>query len=71
MRHVFLINPAAGKRNAAPFLIAQIEQVFADCDYTIVLSRGPGDCAIQAAAAAAAAPATDESAAQTQTEKEE
>lgn len=53
MRHVFLINPAAGKRNAAPFLIAQIEQVFADCDYTIVLSRGPGDCAIQAAAAAA------------------
>lgn len=53
MRHVFLINPAAGKRNAAPLLIAQIERVFADCDYTIALSRGPGDCAIQAAAAAA------------------
>lgn len=46
MRHVFLINPAAGKRDQTDAYRARIEPVCRSrgLDYTICVSREPGDC---------------------------
>ena len=46
MKHLFIINPAAGSRNRTEQYYAQIHAAChaRDLDYRIALSRGPGDC---------------------------
>ena len=54
MRHVFILNPAAGSRDRTAEVRAQIEAAFAGRDdYEIAVSCAPGDCAVLARAAAA------------------
>ncbi len=45
MRHIFIINPAAGKSDKTAEYTANIEKSCAGLDYAIAVSRGPGDCA--------------------------
>ena len=44
MKHLFIINPAAGKTDKTAEYTAQIEKSCAGLDYAIAVSRGPGDC---------------------------
>ncbi len=44
MRHIFVINPAAGKTDKTAEYRAQIEGRCAGLDYEIAVSQGPGDC---------------------------
>jgi YegS/Rv2252/BmrU family lipid kinase len=52
MRHLFILNPAAGKTDRTAEYRAKIEQAFAGQDYTIEVSRCKGDCTAIARAAA-------------------
>ena len=54
MKHLFLINPAAGKRGSTDALCRQIRETFAGLglDYEIFLGAAPGDCERRARAAA-------------------
>ena len=44
MKHIFIINPAAGKTDKTAEYTAKIEQRCAGLDYEICVSKGPGDC---------------------------
>ena len=44
MKHIFIINPAAGKTDKTADYTASIEAHCAGLDYEIALSREPGDC---------------------------
>lgn len=44
MRHIFVINPAAGKADKTAEYTAKIEASCRGLDYEIAVSRGPGDC---------------------------
>ena len=46
MRHLFIINPAAGSRDQTAEYTAKIQEAFADREdaYEIVVSGAPGDC---------------------------
>ena len=54
MKHLFLINPAAGKRGSTDALCRQITETFTGLglDYEIFLGAAPGDCERRARAAA-------------------
>jgi diacylglycerol kinase (ATP) len=54
IRHLFIINPAAGKRGSTDALVAQIHQVFSPGSdpYDILFTQGPGDAARYACQAA-------------------
>ena len=43
MKHIFILNPAAGKENAKEKLAAQLKSVYANVDYEIYETRGRGD----------------------------
>ena len=45
MRHIFIINPAAGKSDKTAEYRARIEEACAGLDYEIAVSQAPGDCA--------------------------
>lgn len=51
MKHLFIINPAAGSRDATEHYQASIRQHCAGLDYEIYISRCPGDCARRTAEA--------------------
>ena len=44
MKHIFIINPAAGKADKTAEYTAKIEKACKGLDYAIVTSRGAGDC---------------------------
>ena len=44
MKHLFIINPAAGSRDHTTQYTQEIQQVCAGLDYKIAVSAGPGDC---------------------------
>lgn len=44
MKHIFIINPAAGKSDKTAEYTAKIEAACGGLDYEIVISKGPGDC---------------------------
>ena len=44
MKHIFIINPAAGKNDKTADYTAKIEKSCAGLDYAVELSQGPGDC---------------------------
>ena len=44
MKHLFIINPAAGKSDKTAEYTAKIEKACTGLDYAIAVSRGPGDC---------------------------
>ena len=44
MKHIFIINPAAGKTDKTADYTAKIDSACAGLDYEIALSQGPGDC---------------------------
>ena len=44
MKHIFIINPAAGSRDRTRDYTAAIEAACKDLDYAIYISKGPGDC---------------------------
>ena len=44
MKHIFIINPAAGKSDKTAEYTAKIEKACTGLDYEIAISRGPGDC---------------------------
>ena len=44
MKHVFIINPAAGSRDRTKDYTAAIEAHCSSLDYAIHISQGPGDC---------------------------
>ena len=52
MRHVFLINPAAGKYDRTGEFTQTIRAACEGLDYEILVSRAPGDCTHIAQAAA-------------------
>ncbi len=52
MKHLFIINPAAGKRDKTAEYTAKIEAACAGLHYEIAVSRAPGDCTRIARAAA-------------------
>lgn len=43
MKHIFIINPAAGKENAFEAIKAALESLEAPVDYELYLTRGQGD----------------------------
>ena len=43
MKHVFIINPAAGKENAYETIKAALESLETPVDYTLYLTKGQGD----------------------------
>lgn len=43
MRHVFIVNPAAGKRGGAQRLRSRVKEAFPDGDYEIYETAGAGD----------------------------
>ena len=43
MKHIFILNPAAGKENAKENLAAQLKSFYANVDYEIYETRGRGD----------------------------
>ena len=45
MKHLFIINPAAGSRDRTQDYRAQIESACQGLDYTVEISGAPGDCA--------------------------
>ena len=52
MKHLFIINPAAGSRDRTETYRAQIEALAKDLDYEIFISQAPGQCREAAARAA-------------------
>ena len=44
MKHIFIINPAAGKSDKTAEYTACIRNACAGLDYEIAVSKGPGDC---------------------------
>ena len=44
MKHIFIINPAAGSRDRTKDYTKVIEEHCKGLDYAIAISRGPGDC---------------------------
>ena len=44
MKHIFIINPAAGSRDRTKDYTRAIEEHCKGLDYTIAVSQGPGDC---------------------------
>ena len=44
MKHLFIINPAAGKYDKTAEYTAKIQAACAALDYAIAVSKGPGDC---------------------------
>ena len=44
MKHLFIINPAAGSRNRTKFYTEKIREACKDLDYRIEVSKAPGDC---------------------------
>ena len=44
MKHIFIINPAAGKSDKTAEYTAKIEKACAGLDYEIAVSQAPGDC---------------------------
>ena len=44
MKHIFIINPAAGKSDKTAEYTAKIEAACRGLDYAIAVSQGPGDC---------------------------
>lgn len=44
MKHIFIINPAAGKADKTAEYTAKIEKACAGLDYEIAVSQAPGDC---------------------------
>ena len=44
MKHIFIINPAAGSRDRTKDYTQTIEEHCKGLDYTIAVSQGPGDC---------------------------
>ena len=44
MKHIFIINPAAGKSDKTAEYTAKIEAACGGLDYEIAVSEGPGDC---------------------------
>ena len=44
MKHIFIINPAAGSRDRTKDYTQTIEAHCKGLDYTIAVSQGPGDC---------------------------
>jgi len=44
MKHIFIINPAAGSRDRTKDYTRTIEECCRDLDYAIHVSQGPGDC---------------------------
>ncbi len=55
MKHLFLINPAAGKRGSTDALCRQITETFTGLglEHELFLAAAPGDCEVRARAAAA------------------
>ena len=45
MKHIFIINPAAGSRDRTKDYTAAIKESCRELDYEIHVSKGPGDCA--------------------------
>ena len=43
MKHIFILNPAAGKENAKKALEEQLKNVYSNVDYEIYETRGRGD----------------------------
>ena len=52
MKHLFIINPAAGSRDRTLECSREIMQLCRDLDYRVEISKGPGDCRRLANAAA-------------------
>ena len=52
MKHLFIINPAAGSRDRTLECSREIVQLCRDLDYRVEISKGPGDCRRLANAAA-------------------
>ena len=44
MRHIFIINPAAGSRDRTKDYTKSIQEHCQGLDYTILVSKAPGDC---------------------------
>ena len=44
MKHLFIINPAAGSRDRTADYTAQIHRLCVGLDYEIAVSQGPGEC---------------------------
>ena len=44
MKHLFIINPAAGSRDRTADYTAQIQRLCAGLDYEIAVSQAPGEC---------------------------
>ena len=44
MKHIFIINPAAGSSDRTAEYTAKIQAACAGLDYEIAVSKGPGDC---------------------------
>ena len=44
MKHLFLINPAAGSYDRTKAVTRQILECCQGLDYRVEISRGPGDC---------------------------
>ena len=44
MKHIFIINPAAGKFDKTADYTSKIEAACRGLDYEIAVSREPGDC---------------------------
>lgn len=53
MKHIFIINPAAGSRDNTTEYTRKIQRVCMGLDYEIAVSAGPGDCTRLAQQAAA------------------
>lgn len=43
MKHIFIINPSAGKKDSSILLSEQIKTVYKDTDYEIYITKGKGD----------------------------
>ena len=43
MKHIFILNPAAGKENAGKLLASRLETAYSGVDYEIYETRGRGD----------------------------
>lgn len=57
MKHLFIVNPAAGKHDQTGEYTQKIRSACRDLDYEILVSKAPGDCTrITQAAAAAGEP---------------
>ena len=46
MKHIFILNPAAGKSDQTPRFTQDIERICGarGLDYEICVSKAPGDC---------------------------